>query len=327
MRSKMRCSKNTQKFPSVCIVIPNWNGKSILRKCLKMLLRTDYPNFKIVVVDDRSTDGSSEMVKREFPSVILLQNKKRLGLPKSSNIGLKYAFDHLKSEYVVVLGNDTMTFQRSWLSKLVRALQLPRVGIVAPQLISLEGKIQHVGYSYEPSMYLGLDILRKKRAKNPSAFYEVDAVMCPMMIRREVAEEIGLFDEVFTPFYSEDHDYCFRAKKAGWKILYVGSAKCIHYGSYTLSKVVESENFRRRNMFIFLWRYFSKSPLFILALFYSLITSIIAPQDPSKPMFPRNFKLRKEPYRNLLMMMKALRDALRLKDIYLIPRIKRRTRS
>jgi len=314
------------EFPLVSIVIPNYNGKSILRKCLKRLLaKTNYPNLKIIVVDDGSTDSSSEMVKKEFPSVILLRNRKNVGFTKSSNIGWKYAFDNLNSKYVVIFNNDIMIFQRNWLTKLIKALQLPHVGVVAPQLISQEEKIQHVGYSYEPSMYLGLDLLRKKRMEKNS-IWEVDAVMCPMIIRREVTERIGLFDEVFSPFYSEDHDYCFRAKKAGWKILYVGNVKCIHYGSYTLRRLMKSKKMfisylQKRNNFIFLWRYFPKSPLFVLALFYSLITSIVAPRDTSQPMFPRNFKLKRNCYREILMVNTALKEAYRLKDIHLIPHL------
>ena len=132
--------------PEVCIIILNWNGKELLKDCLSSLLKlTGYPNYKVIVVDNGSTDGSLEYVKKNFPQVDVLPLDKNYGFAKGNNKGIKYALKKYKPRYILLLNNDTKIIQRDWLTKLVETAESDKkIGIVVPKLIYTDGRIQHI---------------------------------------------------------------------------------------------------------------------------------------------------------------------------------------
>ena len=92
---------------TVYIIIPNWNGKNFLGDCLKSLEGVEYDNFRIVVVDNGSTDGSVEYIGENYPEVIVLQNSKNLGFAAACNQGIKYSLKK-GADFVLLLNNDTV---------------------------------------------------------------------------------------------------------------------------------------------------------------------------------------------------------------------------
>ncbi|HON85859.1 MAG TPA: glycosyltransferase family 2 protein, partial [Syntrophorhabdaceae bacterium] len=102
----------------ISIVILNWNGIEFIRGCIDSVINQDYKNLEIIVVDNASTDGSPEMIEKEYKDVILLRNKENLGFGGGNNVGIKYAH----GDYIVILNNDT-ELDRSCISEMKKAIE------------------------------------------------------------------------------------------------------------------------------------------------------------------------------------------------------------
>ncbi|MEM4325816.1 MAG: glycosyltransferase family 2 protein, partial [Candidatus Pacearchaeota archaeon] len=127
----------TKKRPFVAIIIVNLNKKEILKKCLDSLYKkTKYKNYVVIVSDNGSTDGSVEMIKKEFKRVDLIENRKNLGFALANNVAVDYALRKYNPDYFFLLNNDTKIIQKDWLTKLVETAESDeRIGIVGCNLI------------------------------------------------------------------------------------------------------------------------------------------------------------------------------------------------
>src|SRR5438067_2401108 len=92
--------------PLIYIIVLNWNGKKILFDCLSSLIEADYTNKKMIVVDNHSTDGSPQYVRKQFPAVLIIENAKNLGWSGGNNIGIAFALDN-GADAVFLLNPDT----------------------------------------------------------------------------------------------------------------------------------------------------------------------------------------------------------------------------
>ncbi|MHC4607187.1 MAG: glycosyltransferase family 2 protein [Planctomycetota bacterium] len=224
------------------IVIPSWNGKGLLRPCLESVpAAAGKLQVETIVVDNGSTDGTSEMVRGEFPDVRLLRNERNLGFAVPVNQGVKDA----KGRHVLVLNNDTRLTPGS-LETIVEYMDAtPRAGIVTPQLIHEDGRLQN-SIANLPSLkevFLGKSALRtlfpKRYPSKRQEFREPaeieSAVGAAMFVRREMIAEVGGLDERFFAYF-EETDWCLRARKAGWKILLHPGAKVVHYQGRTAKR-------------------------------------------------------------------------------------------
>ena len=120
----------------VSIIILNWNGKNFLKNCLDSLEKLTYSPVEIIVVDNNSTDGSQLLVKKNYPKVILIENKKNYGFAKSNNIGYKAAH----GTYALVLNNDTIVTQ-GFLEPLLQDFkENPNIACIQPQIRLLKNK-------------------------------------------------------------------------------------------------------------------------------------------------------------------------------------------
>jgi len=217
---------NTHPLPLVSVIIVNYNGKHYLKQCLSSLSTQSYPAIEIIFVDNGSSDGSVEYVRKEFPSVRIIVSKKNLGFAKGNNIGIKEA----RGELIATLNNDTEVTPR-WLEELVSAMDSDElVGMCASKMLFLD----------KPDMIqsTGLDISRSGVCWD-RGIYEIDSgqygymeeVFGPSagaaLYRKKMLDEIGLFDEDLHA-YLEDTDLAFRGRLAGWKCLYVPGAVVYH---------------------------------------------------------------------------------------------------
>ena len=230
------------------ISIVNYDGKDYLKECLDSIYSSNSRiDFEIIVVDNGSSDGSVEMVKEKFPSVILIENSKNEGFVKANNKGIQAS----RGRYVLSLNNDTVILGNA-LDTLVKFMDNhPDVGACGPKVLNSDGTIQHQckrGFptiSSTLSYFFGLHKIFPKSKVfghylmtylNPDEVNEVDALSgACLMVRREVIERVGLLDEDYV-MYGDDLDWCYRIKKAGWKIYYVPQAKIIHYGGRSSRK-------------------------------------------------------------------------------------------
>jgi len=215
-----------KKFPLVVIVIVNWNKKEMTGDCLKSLKITSYPNYKIILVDNGSKDGSIDYLKGISDNLIILKLSENKGYTVGTNQGWKYALGKLKADYICALDNDIVTVQKEWLTLLVAELEKSAErGIASGKHLFPNGILQ------TPFEGIATDEIYKRDEGKFDFVKEVDAFVGPcILIKKSTIKKIGYYDENF--FYGpNDIDYCNRARKAGIKIVYNGFSKSIHLGS------------------------------------------------------------------------------------------------
>jgi GT2 family glycosyltransferase len=226
----------TIEFPPVSIVVLNWNAWEVTSECLKSLKQLDYPNYKIVVVDNGSSDCSVDCLAVRFPDVPLLRNEQNLGFAAGNNVGIRYALED-GAKYVLLLNNDT-TASPSFLTRMVSLAESDRrIGILNPKIYYFDppDRIWYAGGQFSPWRGFARHIGQRARDRvRYGATREVSFVTgCAFLIKAEVIARIGLLDERFF-MVCEDTDWSIRSLEAGFKAIYVADAVIFHRESYTI---------------------------------------------------------------------------------------------
>jgi GT2 family glycosyltransferase len=213
----------------VTVVIPNWNGERFLSLCLSSLRNQLYKDFETVLVDNGSTDGSADLVGKNFPEVRVILLGGNRGFSAAVNAGIRAS----EAEYVALLNNDTEV-DAGWLEALVHAADShPEASLFASKLVDfydrrlLDGAgdaLRRSGLPYR----IGHRELDRGQFDDPTFVF--GACAAAALYRRALFEEIGLFDEDFFA-YCEDGDVSFRAQLADHRCLYVPDAVVYHVGS------------------------------------------------------------------------------------------------
>ena len=215
------------------VIITSLNGEKALPPCLDALFATKWESFDVIVVDNGSTDRTSELV-RSRPDIKLIRSSKNLGFAGGNNLGLKEA----RGDWVILLNDDTEVYP-DWLAALNKAAnEHPEAGILGCKLLYPGGEvIQHAGGRLEPnglSKHIGyLEEDRGQYDEITTCDYVTGAAMA---ISRKTIDKIGPLDKGFFPIYFEEIDYCVQARKAGLEVLYVPAARVIHHESRTTER-------------------------------------------------------------------------------------------
>lgn len=215
------------------IIILNYNGLPFILDCLDSLHQSSIINHQssIILVDNASADKSVELIKKKFPKIKIIQNRVNLGFAGGNNVAIKYA---LKNNFdnIMLLNPDTIV-EKNFLKPLLQLISNKKIGIVSPVLKGKEGSkiIFALGAKFNPILGRTKHVHLKR---SPLSAVEQEMVSgCAMMVKREVFEKIGLFDERFF-LYFEDSDFCLRASKAGFKIYVEPKSVIIHKCSSSL---------------------------------------------------------------------------------------------
>ena len=227
----------TAKLPKVGVVILNYNGKSLAEQCIRSVLNSDYPDKEIIVVDNASTDGSLDYLRGVFPFVHGVANRENLGIAGGRNRGFVEAIRR-GADYVLSLDNDTHID-----SKLIHALVAvaesdSHIGIIGPKTFMDDdsGRMQCAGGTITYTQNVCSERGREKVDRGQYGRAE-DVDYFPgfgFMARREVFEKLNFLDERFYGYGHEDTDFCVRAAKLGYRIVYVPDAVMWHRGSATI---------------------------------------------------------------------------------------------
>lgn len=231
------------------IVIVNWNTCEYLRRCLASLYASrGLTSYQVVVVDNASSDGSTAMVRAEYPQVTLLANEDNRGYPSANNQGLRglgFAGEggQQPPTYALLLNPDTVLPPDALAEMLAFMDDHPGAGVAGPRLYLADGSLDLACRRSFPTpgvavpRMLGLTRLfpRSPRFARYNLTYldeyqtaEVDSVVGAfMMVRREAIESAGLLDEQFF-MYGEDLDWARRIKAAGWKVYYYPGVEVLH---------------------------------------------------------------------------------------------------
>ena len=224
--------------PHVAIVLLTRNQKEHTIECLRSLEKLEYPNFKIIVVDNGSTDGTPREIRTKFPHVTLIENEENLGFAEGSNVGIRRAITE-GADYVLLLNNDTIVAP-DLLTELVRVAEADtRIGIVGPKIYYYHepDRIQSVGgridWKRATSTLIGTGEIDSGQYDQ---IREVDFVSgCALLIRRSVIEKVGLMDPAYFLYYDEV-DWNVRASRAGFRLVCVPSGKVWHKDAVSSGK-------------------------------------------------------------------------------------------
>jgi GT2 family glycosyltransferase len=267
------------------IVILNYNVSRFLELCLRSVeAAISDLDAEIIVVDNNSPDNSCDMVKAQFPDVILIENKNNDGFSKGNNIGVKYA----KGEYICILNPDTVVTEDMF-SKLLQFIkEQDNPGIVGCRLIDGTGHYLPESKRNIPKPKVAL----KKLLGNPDSYYanQVDEfgigevpvfVGAFMLLKKAVYDEVGGFDEDYF-MYGEDVDISYKILKSGYKNYYNGKVSIIHYkGESTLKDVNYAKRFYGA-MQIFYEKHFKSNGLFNTMVWFGIKVAYIMRSDPKE---------------------------------------------
>ena len=215
------------RLPLVYVLVVNWNGIRDLEMCLPSLVRTSYPNLRIVVLDNGSKDGSPEWVKTNFPQVIMQEFGHNLGFTGANNAGMQLAME-VGADYAILLNNDTRV-EPDWVDALIEVVEHnPSVAICQARQRTWDGR-HDIRFRFIPEWAEAETVLYPIDSSNiavPSAF----ASGCAMMVRCSVLRQIGLLDERYF-IYAEDVDLSLRTWIAGYQVMDVPAAIVYHHWS------------------------------------------------------------------------------------------------
>ena len=254
------------------VIIVNYNVRQFLESALASIRRAmEGIRGEIFVVDNASDDGSAEMVRTQFPEVILIQNDENLGFARANNIALARA----RGTYILLINPDTIV-QEDTLKDMIRFFDdNPDVGLAGCKILNPDGTFQLPCRRSFPTPWVaftkitGLSTLFPKSPLfgrynltylSPDETYEVDAVSGSfMMIRGSVYRAIGGLDEKFF-MYGEDLDWCYRVRESGSKVYYVHTTKVVHFkGESTRRSSINEVKVFYRAMQIFVDKHFNRS--------------------------------------------------------------------
>ena len=231
---QLGASPRMSAAPRVSLIVVNWNGSAYLEGCLASLLALDYPDFSVTVVDNASTDGSPDFVWASFPQVELIRSSHNRGYGGGANLALRTCL----ADVAVVLNTDIIV-PSDWLGHLIAAMMAdPAIGIAGCKMYYPGGRvIQHAGgYIAAPQAWPGHYGLNEEDQGQHDAIRDVDYVIgAAIAVKGTVLEQIGLFDEGYFLYY-EDVDLCQRARRAGFRVVYVPAAWLTHLESATTIK-------------------------------------------------------------------------------------------
>ncbi len=253
-----------EAFPKIAVQIPAWNQAEELADCLNSLKEVQYGNLEVVVVNN-GEDHTSEMIKRDFTWVTLMEEGIDLGFCRANNIGFRYGLKN-KFDYIFLLNGDTKVFPDT-ISTLLEVMESDAsIAIAGAKNILMEnpyylwGKYVQVKWSPMLVMTAGRYEPDQKEKQPPK---DVDSVICNgCLIRCTALEEVGLFDENYW-MCDEDVEWSYRAKEKGYRTVYVDEAAILHKGNSSTNllnrkKVFSYGYFLGRNPFLFARKYGKK---------------------------------------------------------------------
>lgn len=215
----------------VHIVVLTYNRWNDTRECLASVMASDAKSAQVLVVDNGSTDETLTALPREFPDVYLIRNAANLGYANGNNVGLRYAMEN-GAEFAVVLNNDVVV-AANWLEQLLDAADADsRAALLGPMVYHASEKkvIQSAGGVLPEDWHSFHRGANETDADRYQTVERVDWLTgCTVLARCAALNDLGLLDAAFY-MYGEDVDWCVRARKAGYHVLFVPRAHVWHKG-------------------------------------------------------------------------------------------------
>jgi len=208
--------------PMVYIIILTWNGRKDTLDCLRSFKTVEYPNYRIILVDNASVDGTVDAVRKEFPGVDIIVNPTNLRFAGGNNVGMRKAVMG-GADYILLLNNDTLVDKDFLIKMMDTALSDDMIGMVGSK-IYYNDKRRYLWYAGGKIEWWKGWISHRGVHELDRGQYdhrcETDYITgCCLLVKRDVVDDIGFLDESYY-IYGEDADWCIRARRAGYKLLY-----------------------------------------------------------------------------------------------------------
>jgi GT2 family glycosyltransferase len=214
-----------KKHPKVFIVILNYNGLEVLKKCLTSVFKIDYPNWEIVLVDNNSSDGSLEMAKTNFSKAIFIKNEENLGFAAGNNVGIKFALERA-ADFILILNSD-VEVEKNFLTQLIDTVaENEKIGLASP--VIFDGRTKEIWFSGGHIDWWRVKTVHEKNIQTERFFNSSFITGCAMLIRAAVFKKIGLLDEDFF-LYWEDADFSLKSRKVDFQNVVVSSSWIYHW--------------------------------------------------------------------------------------------------
>lgn len=260
-------------FPATAVILVNYQGADDTLACLESLKRLDYPNLRIIVVDNASKDGSAEKIAQAHPEARLIEAPENRGFSAGNNLGIQDALMQPDMAYVWLLNNDTTVPPDALTRQMETALDNPKA-LIGAMILHPDGRFQRVGNRL--NRWFGG--LRGYSEPEAVSLAQVESLTgCSMLIPRSAFSEVGLLDEDYF-LYFEDNDYCLRALKSGYACLVSHQAQVFHKEGATTGKNKPLVTYYyQRNRLLLLKRFASPVQFGVVQLYtlYRLFRSTI----------------------------------------------------
>lgn len=267
--------------PKVWTILLNWDGLGDTSECLESLRTITYANYKVLVVDNASLGNDVQVLREEYGSYIhIIENDKNYGFAEGNNIGMRWILGR-GTDYILLLNNDTVV-DRAFLTELVSVAEAdPLIGVVGPKIY----------YLYEPTKVWSAggrvewwkgtaNVIGEDEQDGPAydRVVDVDWVSgCALMVKADVLRHISLLDPFFY-LKGEDVEFCTRAKRAGYRVVYAPSAKVWHKVGAAGGRVEARKTVKEMrkigihdiNMLRGLFRRYASKPQLVCGLVYYL---------------------------------------------------------
>ena len=239
----------------LAIIIVNYNTEQLLDDCLASVYKADKPRggLQVVVVDNGSVDGSTKMVEKKYPQVILKKSKENLGFAKANNVGV----DEIDARFVLFLNSDTVVKRYALVKPLKYIKNHPKVGAITIKLFLKDGTTDFDNHRGLPTPWVafcklfGLSSLFPQSTffngyylgfKNLNRIHSIPvAAGSYLMMPTKLFKDVGRWDEQYF-FYGEDIDLCYRVTEAGYRIVYYPKVSTLHLRGATSGLRKESRN-------------------------------------------------------------------------------------
>ena len=230
------------------VIIVNWNTKELLLGCLQSLMEQSHvQEYEIVVVDNASVDQSAQTIAQKYQGIKIIQNDHNIGFSKANNQGIRVSH----GEILLFLNPDTLVPPGTLSAMLTCLNNQSDIGAVGCKLIYPDGRVQKTSARSFPTplnQFFEFSMLRHLAPKNKffgsaelsywdhSGNREVECLSgACLVVKRRVLDEVGYFNER-NFMYMDDIDLCYRIKKSGWKIFYLGKYHVVHYAASSSKK-------------------------------------------------------------------------------------------
>ncbi len=269
--------------PEISIVIVNYNVKDLVLTCLKSLYFYLPSTFSIetILVDNNSSDESVAAIAKEFPQVVLIENKFNAGFPAANN----QAFEIAKGKYIFMLNPDTEFLDDAIQNLFSYMENHPEIDLLAPKLLNSDRSRQLSVWRYPTLWYLFCETHYLKFFLNTKNYFDKDLTKpfeadafsgAAIFFKKEIVHKIGMLDE--TMFWIEDVEFCYRANHFNLKLIYNPEIQIVHHigqsakKNYNISlsnQIVNKIKFYKKFHSTFQWQ------LVVLLSFYHVITKFI----------------------------------------------------